>query len=627
MAIAIGADGLYHPKDESEVVDLVKKARAERKQLRVMGSTHSVWKAIVTDNFAGTDTPDDELALVLDRMTKISDPVDDPANPGWKLVEVQSGCHLGASPHRMTQARIDPAGVSDYAMDDTQPSPWHEGTWEASLNSKLFHDWHLALSDLGGISHQTIAGFISTGSAGGTVKWSVHDVIAKLRVVDGDGNVKELTPNGPDADWFRAAGIGMGLCGVITSVTFRVEPRFDIVGSETISETGQCDVLDFYDDRPHSGLPSLEKFLLETDYTRLMWWPQRNFDRLVVWQAKRAPYEESRTIVPYKEIAAFPVLSQVAASVIYTILGNLDDPQRAIQALAPIRKHAAVTERGGDFKKSLRRTLRPAADPDFSYEEQRMLPWLSAIYEKLRGERHDPITLAAIWIPVVEFLVTGSDEMIALAMKLPIFAPLIKLLGALVPKTVGDILGLFVTTGFGGAPQTQHFADRSFLGLPMDNQMDDILMPTWFTELWIPFSPGDGTVRKVIQAMRKVFDADGTAEGCYRATGPFSFELYAAKADDRFFLSPATGTKNVFRVDVFWFGRNAGDPVTDFYPQFWDALEPFDYRLHWGKFLTPPNPAKLTARYPDFAKWKAVRDRVDPGNIFVTKYWRDHLGL
>lgn len=625
--IPIGADGLYHPANEAELVDLVKAARAGGKQLRVLGSTHSVWRAIVTDHFDGPDTPQNEIAVVLDRMTKISDPIDDPANPGMKLVTVEAGCHLGASPHRMTEGRIDPAGIDDFEIDDTAPSPWHEGTWEKSLNSTLHHEWKLAFSDLGGISHQTVAGFISTGSAGGTTKWSVHSAIAKLRVIDGDGNVTELGPAGPDVDWFRAAGIGMGLCGVISAVTFRVEPRYDIVGSETISAAGLSDVLDFYDDRPHSGLPTLEQFLLQTDYSRLMWWPQRDFDRLVVWQAARAPYADDRKIVPYKEIAMFPVLSQVAASVIYTVLGNIDNPSRAIAALAPVRAHPAVVAAGKGFGTELRAALRPPPDPDFSYEGQHLLPWLSALFEKLRGERHDPITLAAGWVPIIEFLVTGSDELIAVALKLPIIKPLFSLLGSAVPEAIGAILGLFVTTGVAGAPKTQHFQDRWFLGLPMDNQMDDLLMPTWFTELWIPFSPGDGTVRKVISAMRKVFDADGTAAGCYRATGPFSFELYAAKADPTFFLSPATGAKNVFRVDVFWFGRNAGNPVTDFYPQFWDALEPFDYRLHWGKFLPPPNPAKLGARYPDFAKWKTVRSRVDPGNVFVTKYWKDHLGI
>jgi len=42
-------------------------------------------------------------------------------------------------------------------------------------------------------------------STGGTVKWSIHDAIARLRVIDGAGRVTELTPDGDDPDWFRAA--------------------------------------------------------------------------------------------------------------------------------------------------------------------------------------------------------------------------------------------------------------------------------------------------------------------------------------------------------------------------------------------------------------------------------------
>jgi len=45
--------------------------------------------------------------------------------------------------------------------------------------------------------------------------------------------------------------------------------------------------------------------------------------------------------------------------------------------------------------------------------------------------------------------------------------------------------------------------------------------------------------------------------------------------------------------------------------------------LHWGKFLPPPDtarPDRLTARYPNWEKWKAVRARVDPSGLFLTKY-------
>ena len=612
------ADGCHHPSTEAELALLVRHARETGKQLRVMGSTHSVWKAIVTDHFAGAATPQHELTVVLDRYTKIFEAKGD-------LVEVQAGCHVGLSPTRPVQARIIERPQDS---DIRQPSPWHEGSWEKSLTSTLHHRDGLALPDLGGISHQTIAGFISTGSAGGTVKWSVHEAIAKLRVIDGNGEVKELTPDGDDPDWFRAAGIGMGLCGVISTVTFRCIPTFDLVGQETVSATHLSNDLDFYGDRPLSGLPSLEKFLVDTDYVRLMWWPQRNFDRLVVWQARRAAFDAKRTLRPYREIANFPVASQAAAAVVYTVLGHLDEPEAAVEHLKYLRQSVTDIDWNG-VGAWLRRLLTPPVDPALPEHEQKLFPWLTAIFELLKGERHSPITLGAAWILVIEFLVTASDDMLAMALTLPVLREVFKKLGTLVPEHVDAVLGLFVTAGKDGVPVTQEFSDRGFMGLPMDNQMDDLLMPTWFTELWVPFTPGDGRLQDTITRLRRHFSADGTANGAYAATGPYAFELYVGKADPTFFLSPASGT-HVFRVDVFWFGKNAGDPVKGFYQQFWDLLEPLGYRLHWGKFLPAPDPARperLTSRYPDWAKWKATRARVDPGNVFLTQYWKGQLGL
>ncbi len=596
----------------------MKNARDNGKQLRVMGSTHSVWKAIVTDNFAGTATPQSELTIVLDRYTRVFEAMGD-------LVEVQAGCHIGMSPTRPVQARIVERPADS---DIRQSSPWHEGGWEKSLTSTLHHRDGLALPDLGGISHQTVAGFLQTGSAGGTVKWSAHEAIVKMRVIDGNGEVKELSKDGSDPEWFRAAGIGLGLCGVISTVTFRCIPTYDIVGSETISATALSDDLDFYGDRPDAGLPSLEKFLVDTDYVRLMWWPQRNFDRLVVWQAQRAPFDPKRVLRPYQEIAHFPVASQVAASFVYTVLGHLDDPEAAVEHLLFLRKSVTNVDWKG-VAEWVRRFFVPPIDPGQPVDEQKRFPWISTVLELLKGERHSPITLGAAWILVVEFLVTTSDDVLAFALRLPLLRQLFKKLGTLVPAHVDAVLGLFVNTGKNGAPATQQFSDRGFLGLPMDNQMDDLLMPTWFTELWVPFTPGDGKLQETIARLRKHFDADGTPEGAYAATGAFAYELYVGKADKTFYLSPASGT-HVFRVDVFWFGKNSGDPVKSFYPQFWDLLEPLNYRLHWGKFLPEPDPARrdrLTSRLPGWKKWKAVRARVDPRNVFLTKYWKDQLGL
>ena len=611
------ADGCHHPSTEEELVALVRHAKESGKQLRVMGSTHSVWKAIVTDHFAGPQTPANELTIVLDRYIKIFD-------AKGSQVEVQAGCHVGLAPTRPVQARIIERPQDS---DIRQPSPWHEGSWEKSLTSVL-HDRGLALPDLGGISHQTVAGFISTGSAGGTVKWSVHEAIVKLRVIDGNGNVKELSRNGDDPDWFRAAGIGMGLCGVISTITFDCVPTYDLVGQETVSATNQSNDCDFYGNRKVPGLPTLEQFFCQTDYSRMMWWPQRHFDRLVVWQAKRDPFDPKRQLAPYREIAHFPVASQMAASAVYTVLGHLDQPEAAVEHLLYLRKSVTHVDWPG-VGAWLRRLIVPPIDPGQPEHEQKLFPWLTAIWELLKGERHSPITLGAAWILVIEFLVSGSDDLLAMALKLPLLREVFKRLGKLVPEHVAMVLGLFITTGKDGAPVTQQFSDRGFLGLPMDNQMDDLLMPTWFTEIWVPFTPGDGRLQDTINRLRKHFDADGTADAQYAATGAYGFELYVGKADPTFFLSPASGT-HVFRVDVFWFGKNAGDPVKGFYRQFWDLLDPLQFRLHWGKFLPSPDamkPDTLTSRFPDFARWKATRARVDPSNMFLTKYWKDQLGL
>lgn len=627
--IARDPSGCYHPTSEDELIALVAHAYANDKKLRVIGSSHSVWRAIVTDNYAGCATPDDEMLVVLDGYIQVFEPKADPSDPERRLVEVQAGCHLGGAPKRLTQGRIeqDDEVAGPATTDVGGPAPWHDNDWETSLTSILHKQYELALPDLGGITHQTVSGFLSTGSAGGTTRWSVHEAIAQIRIIDGTGKVTELSIDGSDPSWFRAAGIAMGLCGVISTVTFRCIPAFDIIGTETISEAHQCDVLDFYADRPGAGLPTLERFLLDTDYTRLMWWPQYNFDRLVVWQAARAPYERNRKLKPYQEVASFSVLSQMAASVIYTIIGNIDDPERAIAQLENVRHHPSFE----DQRARLRLRLHAIGDEPTDLpapNDDGVSSWLEGLHLRLTSDpSRDPVTDLAPWVPFIDLLVTGADYLIAAILKLPIIKPLFGLLAKLLPDHIDTLLGIFVTTGEGGAPATQRFEDRGYMGLPMDNQMDDLLMPTWFTELWIPFTEGDGKVELTISTLRKLFDADGTAKGAYEATGAFSFELYAGKAEPTFYLSPATGTQNVFRVDVFWFGRNAAEPQP-FFRKFWDALAPLGFRLHWGKFLEEPAaPEKLDERFPQIAEWKEVRERTDPKNVFLTEYWSRHLGL
>src|SRR5204863_7613064 len=121
----------------------------------------------------------------------------------------------------------------------------------------------------------------------------------------------------------------------------------------------------------------------------------------------------------------------------------------------------------------------------------------------------------------------------------------------------------------------QLFSDCWYTGLPMDNQMSDKLMPVWFTELWIDISQS----QKVMTDLLNFYNAST------ENTGAFSCEIYPAKSN-AFWLSPSY-LQDVIRIDVFWFANNTGDPTT-FYQKFWDLLEPYQFRPHWGKYLPDP---------------------------------------
>ncbi len=165
----------------------------------------------------------------------------------------------------------------------------------------------------------------------------------------------------------------------------------------------------------------------------------------------------------------------------------------------------------------------------------------------------------------------------------------------------------------------QKFRDYGWTGIPMDNQMNDRLMPVWFTELWIPISK----TRAVMNALKK-FYAKGP-----KYTGAFCCEIYAAKKSAAW-LSPSYGT-DVIRIDVFWFAKNNENPADKFYPLYWKALAPFGFRPHWGKFLPPGNGPQgaryLKKVYPRWSQWMALRKKLDPNGIFLHDYWQAHLGI
>ena len=55
-----------------------------------------------------------------------------------------------------------------------------------------------ALPDLGGITHQTVSGFLSTGSAGGSLHHDAKDGVQAMEIVDGTGRVFSVSARDPN---------------------------------------------------------------------------------------------------------------------------------------------------------------------------------------------------------------------------------------------------------------------------------------------------------------------------------------------------------------------------------------------------------------------------------------------
>jgi D-arabinono-1,4-lactone oxidase len=170
----------------------------------------------------------------------------------------------------------------------------------------------------------------------------------------------------------------------------------------------------------------------------------------------------------------------------------------------------------------------------------------------------------------------------------------------------------------------------------MDNQANDVLVPTEFTEAWLPVQHST----KVMRLLRDWFQEPADPHEALKRTGTYAWELYGAMHTPLWLACSHTdGTdewaKGVLRIDLYWFANNPGNPAEVFYPQFWQLLRDagIPFRLHWGKFQ-PVYAAGdrgwvdfFRAQYPRWDDFLAKRKEKDPNNIFLNGYWRDRFGL
>jgi L-gulonolactone oxidase len=175
------------PKNEEEVVAIVKEAKKRGLKVKVVGSGHSFTGIAVTN----------EVLICLDEIADIRD-----VDFEYSTVRVGAGIKL------------------------------------CDLNPMLQRSG-LAMPNLGDIVYQSISGAISTSTHGTGLEFkNIADAVCGMRIVDGEGTVVECDTQ-QNSEVFHAARVGLGALGIITEVTIQCVEAFNLHAVEEILPIGE----------------------------------------------------------------------------------------------------------------------------------------------------------------------------------------------------------------------------------------------------------------------------------------------------------------------------------------------------------------------------------------------------
>jgi FAD-linked oxidoreductase len=117
--------------------------------------------------------------------------------------------------------------------------------------NRLLHHAGLALTNMGDIMVQTVAGATSTGTHGtGRASGSIAAQIEALEIVLADGTVARCSAV-ENAELFEGARLGLGALGAVSAITFGVEPAFLLTAHEAPMRFDE--VLDRFDELAHEN--------------------------------------------------------------------------------------------------------------------------------------------------------------------------------------------------------------------------------------------------------------------------------------------------------------------------------------------------------------------------------------
>jgi FAD-linked oxidoreductase len=186
----------------------------------------------VWSNWAGNQTARPSRVVTPGSVAELSEAIAAAAADGLTVKAVGSG-------HSFTPiAATDGVLVRPDRMTAVREID-HEGgtiTVESGLPlerlNQLLDQAGLALTNMGDIMVQTVAGATSTGTHGtGRASGSLAAQIRALEIVLADGSVTRCSPD-ENAELFQGARLGLGALGVVSAITFGVEPAFLLTAHE-----------------------------------------------------------------------------------------------------------------------------------------------------------------------------------------------------------------------------------------------------------------------------------------------------------------------------------------------------------------------------------------------------------
>lgn len=172
---------VFHPENTAQVQEIVRMALSSGKKVKVIGNSHSANSILCTDGFT----------IVTDRLNRV-------------------------------------LGLESFEGEDTVLTEGGISIWD--LNEWLLKNGKSLGYPIMGFRGVTIAGAMGTSSHGSSTKHNavISNQVQSITLVDGLGNVQELTKKTTPSDTWKAATASLGMLGIITQVRLKVQKAINL---------------------------------------------------------------------------------------------------------------------------------------------------------------------------------------------------------------------------------------------------------------------------------------------------------------------------------------------------------------------------------------------------------------